>query len=111
MTDADDLYTLAITGLRMKLDKVAIHITNKSNSITMAALNVLKDWRRSRTNRQVAFREMCDALNKPEMNSYEEDILLKRIWEFDSKTTISIFSHSVTICKLDTLYSRFSTVQ
>ena len=79
MTSEEDLHKLAITGLGMTLDKVTIHITNNSNSITMAALSVLKYWRISKTNRQVAFREMCNALNKAEMNSYIYEILLKRI--------------------------------
>ena len=61
----------------MKFEALKVQITNNSNDITMAAVCVLFGWKRSQINSQVAFREMCDALRKADMNSYVHDILIK----------------------------------
>ena len=71
---AEDLYKLAISGLGMTLDAVGVHVTN---SITIATINVLNDWRKSQPDHHVAYTNMCDALRKAERNSLIHEVLRK----------------------------------
>ena len=76
ITSAEDLYTLAISGLGVKEDTIAGHLRNNRDSIAMASLGVLKDWRGRQYNYQVAYTNICDALGKAEMDSCVHEILL-----------------------------------
>ena len=69
------MYILAIIGLHIKDATVDAHMRNKSDSITMATYSVLKDWRKSQLDHQVAYRKMCDGLKKAEMESYIYEVL------------------------------------
>ena len=71
----EDLYILAIIGLCIKDETIDAHMRNKSDSITMATYSVLKGWRKSQPDHQVAYRKMCDGLKKAEMESYIYEVL------------------------------------
>ena len=62
-----DLYTLAIIGLAISEEKVEAHLTN-NKEISMAAYNVLKEWRTSQISNEVAYDKLCDALKSDDVN-------------------------------------------
>ena len=72
ISSLEDLCTLALLGLNIKDSTVDSHVKNKSDSITMAAYGVLKDWRLSQTNQQVPYAKMVEASIKLEMNGFTE---------------------------------------
>ena len=72
---AEDLYYLAIIGLGIKDEAVAVHLKNHSEGFTMATYNVLKDWRKGQPNHQVAYVNMCDALRRVELTNFIETTL------------------------------------
>ena len=71
----EELHTLVVGGLGMTFETVDIHLANKKDSITMATINVLKDWRKRQPDQPVAYRNMCDGLKKADMNSLIHEAL------------------------------------
>ena len=68
ITSETKLHTLAITGLGLPDNMVDRSLHDKRNNITMAARDVLVQWRVFQKNDKQAYRNMCSALKRVKMD-------------------------------------------
>ena len=68
VTKGDELKNLAVMGLELELHAVSRHLNNRRDDITMAALDVLLEWRNSQENSTMAYIQLCKALRRARLN-------------------------------------------
>ena len=59
-----DIRDLAIKGLLMPLSKVESHINNNLTDINSAAYDILRNWRTTQSNDEMARKNLTEALKK-----------------------------------------------
>ena len=67
-TSQSEVRKLGIEGLGLPGNTVDGHISEHSKSIATAAYETIKSWFQSQTNREHAYKEMCEALRRVKMN-------------------------------------------
>ena len=70
LSEEDELITLAELGLEMHPKYVHRHLVNNQGDVYNAALSLLKDWRETQTDSVVAYKTLCDALERVKMEFY-----------------------------------------
>ena len=67
MSNEGDLRALATPGLGVSEQIIDGHIHNEKD-IHIAALNVLKEWRKGQKNSKVAYTNLCEILRREDVN-------------------------------------------
>ena len=63
-----DILTLGTIGLDMKEEVIQGHLKNNESEINMAALEMLRTWKRSQPDGKIAHRKLCEALKNPDVD-------------------------------------------
>ena len=66
----EDLCNLAVFGLKMDQDIVDVAIADNPKDINSAMRRVLRKWRNSQEDAEIAFNILCQALRKAELASF-----------------------------------------
>ena len=74
ITNAYDLRSLGIDGLRVEANKVDTLIHNHPNDISSAAYDLLRDWSKTQPNKIIALERMLEALQRVKMSSLITEI-------------------------------------
>ena len=77
LTTESDVRTLALE-LGVKSTDVDICLTNKKDDINTAAHKVLTRWKLSEFSERVAYKKLCEALEKVRMNALIYQALVER---------------------------------
>ena len=74
ITNEIDLHNLAINGLGLDDLVVGRCVHNRQPYITLAVLDVLKEWRKTQVNFKIAYRRLYQILINVEMSVYAETL-------------------------------------
>ena len=77
ITDSEELMDLGIRVLKLPESKLRAELYNQHNWIQGATLAALSTWLKHQNTRQEAYRNLCDALTKAEMNHLASEL---RTW-------------------------------
>ena len=69
-----DVTTLAVRGLGIS-DSVVRSCLTDNKEINMAMLGVLRKWKDSQVNDRIAYVNLCEALEKAQMNAFIHEVL------------------------------------
>ena len=75
ITSEEELRALGTKGLRIPEYKIATHLRDYHNKITLAAHHVIKDWRKTVADPFQAYSLLCEALRKAELAAYIYEVL------------------------------------
>ena len=64
ITNTTELRKLAVTGLKIPGHTIDSHLQNNSRDIASATYEVLKEWANSKDTKEVAYRELIEALGR-----------------------------------------------
>ena len=63
-----DILTLGTIGLDMREETIAGQLKDNESEINMAALAMLKTWKRSQPDSKIAYRKLCEALRNTDVD-------------------------------------------